>query len=305
MPELARLGNRVEDPLHAPGAHVVAADVPRRRLLVAGALGHRGSHDDDVADDHRRRANRVETRIDCASEALFEIDAAVAPEVRVRPRRSWRRSTGDRPGRRRTTAAPSRRRSSKPSPAGQKAVHGRAPFQVQPRVVAPQCLAAGRIDGGNLSEVRRHVEHAVDHERRDLVGVGAERAVLPHDLVAGPERFVDRRPRPGDAQVSNVVAGDLVESGILRVPLVPAVAAPLAGSGTGLRLNRARDQERGEARQTDQSSRALVRHLHSPWRLPCRQPFRTRRAAGKRGEYTRAATISPPDNSLPSTRRSR
>ena len=94
--ELARLGNRVEDPQPLAGAHVEAADVALDvRLAGRHAAGSmRGADDHDVARHDRRRVQTdlARQRIDRLIVVLLQIDDAVRAEARERDCRSWHRA---------------------------------------------------------------------------------------------------------------------------------------------------------------------------------------------------------------------
>ena len=231
--ELAGLRDGVEDPLHLAGADVVAAHVPRRRLLPARALGDGRADDDGVAGHEGGRADRVLAGVDGAAEAPRQVDPTVHAEVGggLAGLRVDRDEPGPPPGVEQPGVLAVRPVREAPR---QEAVHGGAAVEVEAGVVAPEGLAGRRIDGRDLPEVGGDVEHAVDHQGGDLVGVGAEPASFADDRVLGPQLLVDRRPGPGDPELVDVVGGDLVERCVLRVAGVAPVEAPLCRVGPGL-----------------------------------------------------------------------
>ena len=146
-------------------------------------------------------------------------------------------------------------------------MHRRAPVQVEAGVVAPDRLAGRRIDRRHLTEVGGGVEHAVDHQGRHLVGVGAEPLPVADDRVLGPQLLVDRRPGPRDAEPVDVVRGDPVERRVLRMARVAAVEAPLVrvGAGLGGRL-RGRERRGGQEQASGEEThhRPCTRPSHDP-----------------------------------------
>ena len=93
--------------------------------------------------------------------------------------------------------------------------------------MAPQHLAAGRIERRDLVQRSEHVEHAVDHERRRLQPAEAR-------FVAGAEQRleieigIDGPPAPGDFEIAEIVGVDLAEGGVLGGAGVGGVARPFA-----------------------------------------------------------------------------
>ena len=231
--EVAGLRNRVKDPLHLAGADVVAADVPRRRLLAAPALRDRRADHDRVAGHERGRADRVLARVDDASESPGQVHAPVPAELRIRL--AGLRVDRHQPGPPAGVEQPGFLAVGPVGePARQEAVHCRAAVQVEAGVVAPDCLSGRRLDRRDLPQVGGGVEHAVDHQGRHLVGVGAEPLPVADDRVLGAQLVVDRRPGPGDFELVDVVRVDLVEGRVLGVAGIAAVEAPLVRLGAGL-----------------------------------------------------------------------
>ena len=239
--ELARLRNRVEDPLHLAGAHVVAADVSWRRLLTAGAFRDRRADHDRVAGHERCRADRVLARVDDAAEPPREVDPPVPPEFGVRL--AGLRIDGDQPGPPPGVEQAGLLAVRPPGePPRQEAVHGGAAVQVEAGVVAPERLAGRRLDRRDLPQVGGGVEHAVDHQGRHLVGVGPEPPPVADDRVLRPQLLVDRRPGPRDTEPVDVVLRYLVQRRVLCMAGIAPVEAPLVrvGAGLGARLRRGR-----------------------------------------------------------------
>ena len=74
-------GDGVECPQQLAGAHIEAADIARRRFLVARAAGYH-LHDDHVA-HHEGRGHRADVRHGRAfDDAVAQVDPAVLAEVR-------------------------------------------------------------------------------------------------------------------------------------------------------------------------------------------------------------------------------
>ncbi len=113
--ELARLRDGVEDPADLAGAHVVGADVARRRR--ARALGHARAEDQQVLVDRARACSRGRRGSRTSRpRPSFRLDAALVAEGRdglAGPARRARRGAG----RRRRGCAGRRRLSQKTTPA--------------------------------------------------------------------------------------------------------------------------------------------------------------------------------------------
>ena len=249
-PRLVSLRNRVEDPLLLARTDIESADVPRRHLLAGRAVEDRGTDDDRVADDHRRRDDRVDPALDGPPEPLRQVDLAALAEVAHRlagvgvdrPEPGLVRRHQDpgllavRPVADAAVVVAQVRR-----PAG-------APVL---RVEHPLLLAGLPVDRGHLSERGRGVERAADHQWRHLV-----RARLRHPVSVRGLGVVGRLPAPCHLEVGDVVPVDLLERRVLRAAVIAAVGRPVAGADPVLGPGRCRcqGQQRPNQRRCRESS---------------------------------------------------
>ncbi len=91
------------------------------------------------------------------------------------------------------------------------------------QAVHPQRFPGRRIDGHDVAaDAGAYIENPVGHERRRAV------VVLRH----GAE--VIGLPAPGDAQLGDIVAIDLIQRGIAAAAQIAAVVQPLDGGGNRL-----------------------------------------------------------------------
>ena len=229
----------MEDPLLLAGTDVEAADVAGRHLLARRPVEDRGTDDRRVADDHRRRDDRVDAALHRPPESYGQVDLASfaeapdrfagvgvdRPQVRLVRRHQDARLLAVRP-----VADPA---------VVVAEVRGPALPPVL-RVEHPLLLAGLPIDRGHLAERGRRVEHAADHERGHLVGARPEHPV-PFDGF----RVVRGIPTPDDLEIRDVVPVDLVERRVLRAAVVAAVGRPVAGVEAVLGPGRCR----GESQQ--------------------------------------------------------
>ena len=236
-------------PKQLAGPDVEASNVAPGHLLELRTIGNRGVHHHDVARDERRRRDLVVAatglRADAhgARDPFDQIDLAALAEIGI----GLARLGIDRD---QVSVA----RSDKESlvlavgpvlhAAMLKAGVGGASAFVALGIVDPDRFSRGGIDRGDLTVARGDVEHAVDHERRDL-----ELALAPSPSRTLVHVVIDRGPLPCDLQVADVVAIDLIERRVARRALVPGVMAPLALLRAFLRLSGAGGRERGEDRQ--------------------------------------------------------
>ena len=236
--ELVAERDGVEDPLPLAGVDVVAADealdVAHRSRRAAGQV--RRSDDDGVVDRDRGRvqADLAGDQVDVLVEVLLQVDDAVVAEVGQplageRVQADQVVAGGDvedlsvaaviQPGQPAPRQPPRRRR---------------APLAFVV-AVEPEDLAGGRVEGHRRPpRPGRRVQDAVDHQRRRLQAEFRTRSE-----VVGAEG-------PGDLQVVEVVAVDLVEGRVSRMGEVAAVARPLAVPGA-LLLRREAGGRRDEA----------------------------------------------------------
>ncbi len=238
---LAPYGNRVERPQQLAGMDVeaahVALQVRLRRRPHADLV--RGTDDDDVADDGRRRAVAdARLVVDLTAHADHEIDDAVLAEAR-------HRSAGV--GIERGEKEPRRHREQPLVACAVGPVRGAAArgFARRARVAllavvrppVPQQLAALRVDRNDVARgAGLRVEDTVDHQRRRLVARFGARAV-----VAGVEP-------PRDFELARITRIDLIER---RIPLrgeIAAVEPPFDVARRGIGRRRANGRRRSGRR---------------------------------------------------------
>jgi hypothetical protein len=210
---LAGLRNGVENPELLTGPHVEAAHVAGWHLFVVLEVVHRTAHYDDVsADDGRGRDGDMfpNHRL---PHAEGEVYAATLPESRDRLTGLGIQSAEVGVVRADDDATVFAAR-----PVGHASMHK----AIGLRIVHPECLAGGRVDGCDLVKTRDRVEHATHHEGRGLVRAGAEfRAGLHQGVVWGV-------PLPHDPQVLHVLGVDLGKGRVARAGVVAAVNGPFA-----------------------------------------------------------------------------
>ncbi len=251
-PELAALGNGVEDPLHLAGPGVEGADVTGVRLPAGqGGVLDDAAHDDGVADDGQRLRVGQARSVDRTSEAAAQIDGAVGPEVRIQAAGAGvhgdEQQVVGRDEDARVTARvvlPVRHPAMLPAHVG-----GAFEPIVGAGVVRPDQLAGAGVERRHLPEGGARVDQSPDHQRGGLERTGADR------LVAGRDLGRERPPSPGDLQLGEVLRRDLVQRRVLGVGRVRPERPPLAHRSGGLRRGRRR-------RDTDHP-----RHRHRTRRL--------------------------------------
>ena len=131
---------------------------------------------------------------------------------------------------------------------------------------------AGRsIDGRDLRQRRRRVEHPADHQRCRFVGAG--RADFRIGLL---DRHVGRFPPPGDAEVLGVIAIDLRQRRIARRGVGAGVSRPFAlrqglggfrqraGDGLGVECDGYCAQSERKAGHCDEPSRSCFAQCRLP-----------------------------------------
>ena len=227
--EFVVLGDGVEDPGKIAGRDVVGPNEAGRRLLANSEVRHDRAHDHGVAADCRRRTVRRQALHHLAAQVRRHLDRAAVAEPGIG-------CTG--PGVERYEAAvvggnqdPFALAVRPPGDSAVvKAEVRRAAGPPALRVVRPDRLAAAGIDRGDLAEGGRDEDPAVDLERNRLELAASHAA--GHLSVGG-----DRPPAPGDLDVLEVVAVDLVERGVLAVAGIAAEGRPVAG-GSGLSRER-------------------------------------------------------------------
>ena len=249
-PRFVPLGNRVEDPLLFAGTDVESADVPRRHLLPGRAIEDRGTDDDRVADDHRRRNDRVDPALHRPPEPDRQVDLASFAEVSDRLARVGVDGPEVRLVRRHEDPRLLAVRPVADAAVVVAEVRGPALPPVL-RVEHPLLFAGLPVDRGHLAERRRRVKHTADHERGHLVGARPE-----HPVPLGGLGVVRGIPAPDDLEFGDVVPVDLVERGVLRAAVVAAVGRPVAGADAVLGRGRYRpdDQQRRHQRRCHESS---------------------------------------------------
>ena len=250
----------VERPAQLTGSDVEPANVPGWHFLVPGLVGHRRSHDDDVAHDDRRRGDGVidRCRAPRAWDADHEVDPAVRAEVAAR-------FAGLGVHLHQISVAGAPHEPVLPpvgpvgeAPAAEPEHHRRDARCVARRVVGPERLAGRRVDGSGLIERRRNVDDVVDQQRGGLEAADPHVADVVRDLQVGVRALqfvqveppVDRLPGPGDLECADIVPVDLIEWGVLRAAGVAPEEAPLAALGAQLRGCR-NDADRHDEQQDE------------------------------------------------------
>src|SRR4051812_9323015 len=103
------------------------------------------------------------------------------------------------------------------------------------RTVYPQCFARARIGGDDIAPlVHGEVEDAVDHDRRRL----AAGLRIRQQAVGLPD--------PGDFQILDIVAIDLIEWRVMRTPILPSETPPFPALRALLRNGRMDPEQRGD-----------------------------------------------------------
>ena len=133
------------------------------------------------------------------------------------------------------------------------------PELVRLTVEAPQLLAGLGVERRDAVVRRRHVEHAVDHERRGL-------EVARHGAVLLDRRF-PVLPFPRLLQAADVRQVDVGQRGVFRAALVAAVVPPFDLAGLVLRPRREHGHRGGDDR-SDYEQRACAHHAGK------RRPYR-------------------------------
>ena len=214
--ELARMGNGVEDPPPFAGADIEAANVPRGgrgRPLAAGAA----ANEQEVLEDHRRTGVVTAGAFGkFAVEAFFQVeDAAIAelrhelPRIRIEAVQPVLGGPGHE-----DAAVPA------VAPIGHAAIDAfRTPHpNALEGVEVPQHLAGGGIESANLHLRGGDVHAAVDDDR------------FAFDLGDGTRKAIAGRMDPGDLEVGDVGAVNLIQFGVPRRAVRAAVARPVARS---------------------------------------------------------------------------
>ncbi len=221
---LLALRHRVESPEQLAVRDVESPDIADGRRPLAPPVEHGGADHDDIAYDHRRRGHGVEMRRDGAPQAGVEIDTSVGAEVRDGLSGS---------GIERDHLCKSRQDHDPLvvaiAPIGEAAmgpaeVGGRPePILIDLGVEHPSGFAGRGIDGRDLRQRGRGVEHAADHQRRRFIDKAGA------DLRFGlPDRRVRRLPAPDHVQVPGVVAVDLCQRRIARRGVGAGIGRPFA-----------------------------------------------------------------------------
>ena len=256
------------------GPHVPRPHPTRHGFLGDAPVGDLRAVDQLVADDYRRRVDRVQQGVQVvtlrtvgARQADHGVDHAALAEVVARLARlrrdAYEVAVAGAPVDAfvAVTVGPVRDAALAPRTA-----HGRRALFVALRVEHPERPAGGRIDRHALRQRRVEVEHAADHQRSRLKAGGAgpvARAVQvrrlglqrvdnrverrpPLAAARGrlADELVDEPPAPGDFEVAEVIAVDLGERRVPGAGDVAGEAAPFPVLGPvllpGLRARRVR-----------------------------------------------------------------
>src|SRR5262249_6542794 len=121
--------------------------------------------------------------------------------------------------------------------------------------IDPDRLACGRVDRRHVAaRPRRRVQDTPDHDRRRL------------KVVVGPRAEIVGLPTPGDAEVLDVVAVDLIERRVLRAARIGAVISPFDGlrSVLGRRHDRPGKRDEGDAERRTHPADANVFQRYCP-----------------------------------------
>ena len=163
---LALLRDGVEAPLELAGADVVRPDVARRVFVLRDEVEDLRPHDDRVADHDRRRAVGDVVPVPVVdAEVAGEVDHAVVAEGRIR-------LAGGRVDGHELLAGGGDENALGLAvgpvldAAGAARQHGRQSARPATRVVEPELLAGGRVQGGHLTVRCDGVHLAADHQRR-------------------------------------------------------------------------------------------------------------------------------------------
>src|SRR5688572_2868246 len=180
----------MEGPPDASGANVVRADVARRRAF---SLTDARTLNEKILVDDARTGRNQKGIADLASKSDGEVDETRVAERAHRP-----------PGARveRVETAPSRKEDSSIvaiHPVGNAAVHVRLTLAAREWIEPPDQRTAVRAESDDGKCGRRRVEHAVDDDWRRL------------DFRAAPDGCVSSVKGPGDAELRNGVAIDLIQ----------------------------------------------------------------------------------------------
>ena len=176
--ELSFPGDGAEEPPLLAGADVEASHLAGRHDLREGDVVDLRSHHHDVADDHGRGGDAVETPRDGTAQPLRQVDAPPLAEggdglARLRVEADQVAVAGADQD---ASVFPVR-------PVGDAPVHeaviGGSPVLPRPRVVDPPGLARRRVDGRDLGERGADIQDAADHERRGLPDPGRQAWVCP------------------------------------------------------------------------------------------------------------------------------
>ena len=209
--ELGGVGDGVEDPSALAGADVEGADVAGGGGLGAFAGG--GAEDEEVFEDHRWGVVTDVEVEDVGVEAVFVGDAAVFAE------------SGDGDAGFGVEGVEVVAGGVEDAvvvfavgPVGEAAVDAAGAGAVVLGVEAPDEFSGFGVEGGGVDGVGGEVDEAVDDDGVALDGV------------AGVAGF----PGPGDFEVADVGAVDLVEGGVVGAGVVAVVGLPLGVGGFGV-----------------------------------------------------------------------
>ena len=151
----------MENPALFAGANIKPSDIARRhpllrRLANREGIQYRGADDNNVSTDNRRRENGVQTPIHQASQAFRQIDAAAFAKPRYRFSRFGVKRDEIPITRAKEDALVGVRLPIRDAAMHETGVGGCA-ILVGFRVMNPDCLAGGCLDGGNQIERRAGV----------------------------------------------------------------------------------------------------------------------------------------------------
>ena len=231
--DVARGRNRPEDPPDCAGAHVVGADVPRRR--GAGSFRDARAEDQHVLVDRPRRVRQYIEAADITAEAVEQRDAPVRAERRNRLAGARVERVEALSGRHQDAAVVTSFPEHHPAVHAKRAGAGTG----GKRVEDPQLTAGRRIEREGLQLRRRGIEHAVDDNRVAL------------DLRAVVRLRVARAVGPRHLQAADVAGVDLVESRELPMAGIAAVHRPVERQLPLGRATRARGHRRAPEHDRD------------------------------------------------------
>ena len=247
------LWNGMEHPAKFARPDVERADVATNVLLRDERVGHRLPHHDDVTHDGRRAPPTVARPF---LQAGPEAHAPVVAEGRnLLAGRRVERVQPLAPVRDQPALAPV-------GPVRDATVAGAAVAGGRLVVGAlhPDRFAGRRVPRLDQTDRVRRVHHTVDHQGRRPVRIGV--AQVGDDV---QNRLIDGGPRPGDAQLIDIVRINLIERRVLCRAVVGAMGAPLSVGRAGLGGGGQRGDRQNADRQDQHDRQSMMRpHLVLP-----------------------------------------